>query len=341
MSKQLNRRDFLGKSLLAGALVGATAHSLEEQTFLAAVDGGKAGAGGTPAPASPGSADQVPRGKLGKLEVSRLIMGGNLIGGWAHSRDLIYASSLFKAYNTQEKIFETMALAEAHGVNTILLNPAYLATAREYNEKHGGKLQVISEIHPPIEGAVTDQQLWDEARRLIDAGADTIYIQGNVGDQLLRAGRLDTIAKTVDAVKSEGLAAGVGSHTLAVPMACEEKGIPVDYYVKTYHRAIYASASRPENRKEWFEQGYFDNIWCTDADKTQAFMKGVRKPWFAFKVLAAGAIHPNEGFLQAFEAGADFVVVGMFDFQIKEDTLIVSKVLRSKSVTGRAREWFA
>jgi hypothetical protein len=338
MSTQINRRDFLGKSLLATALAGASARSLEEATFLAAVDGGKAATDGKP---SPDSDEAVPRGKLGKLEVSRLIMGGNLIGGWAHSRDLIYASSLFKAYNTQEKIFETMALAEAHGVNTILLNPAYLSTAREYNQKHGGKLQVISEIHPPIEGAVTDQQLWDEARRLIDAGADTIYIQGNVGDQLVRAGRLDVIAKTVEAVKSEGLCAGVGGHTLAVPMACEEKGIPVDYYVKTYHRAIYASASRAENRKEWFEQGYYDNVWCTDADKTQAFMKGVKKPWFAFKVLAAGAIHPQDGFLQAFEAGADFVVVGMFDFQIKEDALIVSKVLRSKSVAERERAWFA
>ena len=209
MSTQINRRDFLGKSLLATALAGASARSLEEATFLAAVDGGKAATDGKP---SPDSDEAVPRGKLGKLEVSRLIMGGNLIGGWAHSRDLIYASSLFKAYNTQEKIFETMALAEAHGVNTILLNPAYLSTAREYNQKHGGKLQVISEIHPPIEGAVTDQQLWDEARRLIDAGADTIYIQGNVGDQLVRAGRLDVIAKTVEAVKSEGLCAGVGGH---------------------------------------------------------------------------------------------------------------------------------
>jgi hypothetical protein len=124
-------------------------------------------------------------------------------------------------------------------------------------------------------------------------------------------------------------------------MACEENGVPVDYYVKTYHRAIYASASRPEDRREWFEPGYYDNVWCTDAEKTRAFMRNVKKPWFAFKVLAAGAIHPKDGFLQAFEAGADFVVVGMFDFQIKEDTMIAAKVLRRKSVTTREREWRA
>lgn len=339
MSGKLNRRDFLGRSLLASSLAAATAKGLEEKAFLVALENGKAEAPGKATPARPTDEYPIPCGKLGKLAISRLIMGGNLIGGWAHSRDLIYVSKLFKAYNTQEKIFETMALAEAHGVNTALLNPAYLDTAREYNEKHGGKLQVISEIHPRPE--MTDTELKDEVKRLIAAGADTIYIQGNVGDRLLSEGHLDVVSRTMEAVKGAGLCFGVGSHTLAVPMACEEKAIPVDYYVKTYHRAIYPSASHPENRREWFEQGYYDNIWCTDADKTQAFMKTVRKPWFAFKVLAAGAIHPKDGFLQAFEAGADFVVVGMFDFQIKEDTMIASKVLRRKSVTARERGWFA
>lgn len=70
-------------------------------------------------------------------------------------------------------------------------------------------------------------------------------------------------------------------------------------------------------------------------------MKNARKPWFAFRVLAAGAIHPSDEFLQAFEAGADSVVVGMSDYQVKEDTLIAASVLRQKSVTDRERKWFA
>lgn len=339
MSERLNRRDFLGKSFLASSLAAAAAKGLEEKAFLVALGNGKADVQGNATPARPTDEYPIPCGKLGNLQISRLIMGGNLIGGWAHSRDLIYVSKLFKAYNTQEKIVETLALAEAHGINTVLLNPAYLGTAQEYNEKHGGHLQVISEIHPRPE--MSDAELGDEVKRLMEVGADTIYIQGNVGDRLHNDGHLDTIARTVDAVKKAGLCAGVGSHTLAVPMACEAKAIPVDYYVKTYHRAIYPSASRPEDRKEWFEPGYYDNVWCTDAGRTQAFMKTVQKPWLAFKVLAAGAIHPKDGFLQAFEAGADFVVVGMFDFQVREDTMIVSKVLRRKSVTGRERGWFA
>ena len=62
---------------------------------------------------------ELPMGKIGDHEISRLVAGGNLIGGWAHSRDLRYVPSLFRAYNTEKKIFETLMLAEKAGINTI------------------------------------------------------------------------------------------------------------------------------------------------------------------------------------------------------------------------------
>ena len=55
---------------------------------------------------------KVSKGKIGNLELSRLIMGGNLIGGWAHARDLIYTSQLVKAYHTDERVMMTLQLAE-------------------------------------------------------------------------------------------------------------------------------------------------------------------------------------------------------------------------------------
>src|SRR5512140_884095 len=62
-------------------------------------------------------------GQQGRFELSRLIAGGNLIGGWAHARDLIYVSKLVKTYHTDEKVMQTLALAEKCGINALITNP--------------------------------------------------------------------------------------------------------------------------------------------------------------------------------------------------------------------------
>jgi hypothetical protein len=68
-------------------------------------------------------------------------------------------------------------------------------------------------------------------------------------------------------------------------------------------------------------------------------MATVKKPWIAFKVLAAGAIHPRDGFRFAFENGADFLNVGMFDFQIREDAILAQQILNDIDLKGRQRLW--
>ena len=56
-------------------------------------------------------------------------------------------------------------------------------------------------------------------------------------------------------------------------------------------------------------------------------------------MLAAGAIHPKDGFKYAFQNGADFAAVGMFDFQVAENVLVANSVLTG--VTARQRAWRA
>jgi hypothetical protein len=68
-------------------------------------------------------------------------------------------------------------------------------------------------------------------------------------------------------------------------------------------------------------------------------MKGVQKPWIAFKVLAAGAILPKDGFRYAFENGADFICVGMFDFQVVENVNTLNEILGS--LKERERGWYS
>ena len=68
-------------------------------------------------------------------------------------------------------------------------------------------------------------------------------------------------------------------------------------------------------------------------------MSKVEVPWIAFKVLAAGAIHPKQGFGFAFRNGADFVAVGMLDFQLPENAALVKRYV--PRLTDRDRPWHA
>lgn len=82
---------------------------------------------------------------------------------------------------------------------------------------------------------------------------------------------------------------------------------------------------------------YHDNMFCHNSQETAAFMQDVGVPWIAFKVLAAGAIPPEDGFSYAFDNGADFICVGMFDFQVEEDAELTRECVAKAK--GRKRPW--
>ena len=128
-------------------------------------------------------------------------------------------------------------------------------------------------------------------------------------------------------------------------MFCEREGLVPDFYMKTFHHDRYWSAHPKKNQRfnEMFEPDspnhdeYHDNMFCHDHEETVAFMQEVKVPWMAFKIMAAGAIPPRDGFHTAFQSGADSVCVGMFDFQVEADVQ-----LTKESVAGakkRSRVW--
>ncbi|MCC6353856.1 MAG: hypothetical protein IT577_08205 [Verrucomicrobiae bacterium] len=326
------------------------------RNFLKMVSGGALAATAAPQVARTAAAAPMPRGKIGDLELGRLMLGTNHITFYMHSRGLRYVDELSRQYNTDEKIFETFAMAEAHGINTFMTHsePRIEKLFKEYRDKHGGKMKWI--IAPWIDGdgkQVNDLEGYNRVvPRLIDGGADALYVPGMLAGPLVNEGKGAMIGEMLNIIGASGVPAGVASHGLDVVQYCETNKLPVEFYVKTFHHLKYPNAPKPEElaalreRQERYPRGdlkadYAEvpGYWCGNPEETAAFMKGVAKPWIAFKVMAAGAIGPQDGFRYAFENGADFILAGMFDFQIADDATVARNVL--VAAAKRPRPWCA
>ena len=190
-------------------------------------------------------------------------------------------------------------------------------------------------------------QIYTIMSQAIDHGMDIIQLQGGECDFLVRDGKTDIIGNMMDKIRSQGYMAGIGAHTIDSFIICEENGIVPDYYMKTMHYDNYWSAHPRENRIAFEVDGtlhldhnmFHDNCFCPFPDRTIDFVNQSKVPIMGFKMLAAGAIPRRDGFKWAFENGADFICVGMFDFQVVDDPNICIETLQN--LTNRKRAWFA
>ena len=282
---------------------------------------------------------ELPTGTIGGLTLSRMMLGGNLLTHATHSRDLYYVGNLAGHYNTPEKVQETMRTAEEHGINTLVIHTAanVLEGLKRYRSR-GGTIQVIICSIAPINEDMAEYT--ESCQQAIDAGVDALYLWGCHADALIDEkprpnaggapwGRADLIKKAVNTMRSFGVPVGVAAHHLEVVEFCEREGIKNDFYLKTFHHHHYPSANLN-----------YDSSWCDDPEKHIEVFSKVEKPWIAYKIMAAGAIPPKNALDYAFSNGADFVIFGMFDYEIDEDTRLLNEVLAQENVKNRPRKWF-
>ena len=183
-------------------------------------------------------------------------------------------------------------------------------TLKRYRKERGGKIQWIAQTYPK------GDNLKDNIKLAIDTGAVGAYAQGGIADTFVKDGKLDLVAEVVSFIKQNGLLAGIGSHSMETPIRAEQQKIDPDFYFKTINSVGYESQ---------------------EVRDVAALMKTVRKPWIAFKVLGAGRLQPKDGFDLAFKSGADFVNVGMYDFQVEQNVGLVQEAALTHE--KRERTW--
>jgi len=258
------------------------------------------------------AAQQLPTARMGKLEISRLICGGNLFSGFAHSGDLLYVSSLLKHYFTDVKILDTLQLCEESSINTAILrtDDHIIGVLKRYRKERGGRIQWIAQTYPTIANPK------DNIRMAIDNGAVGAFVMGGNAEAMVKQGKPELLGEVVSFIKQNGLAAGIGSHALEIPILAEQQKFAPDFYFKTHNSVGYNSQ---------------------DPRDVAALMRTIQTPWIAFKVLGAGRMQPKDGFDLAFQNGADFMNVGMYDFQVTENIELARQAVEKHR--QRDRRW--
>lgn len=255
---------------------------------------------------------KLPTIKLGKLEVSRLILGSNPFFGYSHQNQAL--DEEMRAYHTDERIMQVLDEAARHGITAVAAPPfeRWIALFRRYVQG-GGKLRIwIAQPH-----ADPDHML-DEINASAEGGAKAIFIQGaRVDEQFEQDPQLTRVRQWLEVIKKHGLPAGMASHRPDVHLAAEKLGLPTDFYFQCFFRP--------------------DTYLMEDRDKAVAAIRQIRKPVVGYKILAAGRIPPKEGFAYAFRhlRRKDGVCVGVYLKQkaemIQEDASLTAEMASTRT----------
>jgi hypothetical protein len=308
MTSKISRRCLIGKTLgVSAGLAAAT--SFEHRALLAQLSARREGQ-----PIEEEPVQDLPMGSFGGRKVSRLVIGGNLISGSAHAGEIVYQSDFMTHYFDTDRIFKTWTIAERNGINTTLMrcDPHIIEHYGRFLRERGGKLHWITQTAPEQGDPVQNAKL---AR---DNGSFAVYLHGGVSDGLVEEGKVDQIGEAVEGFKKLGVFSGVAAHKLETIQAVEKAAIDPDFYMFTINKVNYLSS---------------------DPTAIDNYMEKINRPWIGFKVLGAGRDHPKEGFRHAFQRGADLIAVGMFDWQVRNDSATAKELLAGD--LERRRPWRA
>ena len=238
------------------------------------------------------------RAKIGGVKFSRLALGGDLIAGHAHARDLIWTDEFMQRYNSGATLPRTVRYCLHCGIDAVFAETKFLAPMITAAKAVGGELKFFANC-----ADVRDVE------KAANRGAKGVYLRPETADALAKKGDASGLRLMFAELKATGLPAGVGAEDVATVKFCAEQGISPDFWVLAFHSLDYPAATM-ETR--------CNNIWCVDPAAAAAYMKTRPEPWVAIRVLAGGAIDPVKAYRFAVDAGAAAVSIDLLDYRIVE-----------------------
>jgi hypothetical protein len=254
--------------------------------------------------------DTLPTVRLGKHQVSRLILGGNPIYGHSHFNR--HLSRYLTDWHTPERVLALLRRCEQVGVNTWQNSYAErtLADLDAYR-RAGGRMHWLCLGKPD----------WDEHPERIDDAARRkpigIAPHGALAERLHRQGRLKVLRDLLRRIRDRGVLVGLSAHNSALIRLAEEQKWDVDYYMCCLY---YLTRPREEFRKLLGKDLPLGEIYLpSDPPRMFEVIQAVRKPCLVYKVLAAGRrVGTAAEVRQCFETAlrnikpTDALIVGMY-----------------------------
>lgn len=227
--------------------------------------------------------------RLGRLRVSRLLLGSNPFFGFSHTSPAL--DEAMRTYFSDERIVALLEEAASLGITAVVapVYPRWMELWKRYRDR-GGRLRTW--IAQPD---VAPDAMLECIGQAVKAGAGAVWVQGHrVENTFAEPKGLDTIRTWVEHIKSLGVPAGLASHQPHVLPAIQKAGLPVDFFSQSLY---VPDQYTPEQRAQAFET-----------------IRSLRKPVIAYKVLAAGRLKPEASFPDVFRhlQPKDGLCVGIF-----------------------------
>jgi hypothetical protein len=229
---------------------------------------------------SSAAAPTLPTVKLGKWDITRLIIGANPLYGYSHCSRLL--DQHLREWCTQDRVLDVLRSAENNGINTWQLHygPREMSDLKRHLAE-GGKLQWIM---LGMGDVMTNFSLLKEVAKMQPVG---IAHHGNMTDNRFRLGQTDQIKDFLKAVRDTGVRVGLSTHNPAVIDTAEGQGWDLDFYMTCFYQQ---SRTREDLQKALGEMPVGETYLEQDPIRMCRVIRQTKKTCLAFKILAAGRL---------------------------------------------------